>query len=342
MVCATFEVQRGTFESFASEWDSLAQRTPGATMFLSHAWHEIWWDRFSASAEHLLLGFRESGRLVAIAPLMVRGDVVSFLGGTDLVDYHDILAGGVDHAALTGELFDSLAAIEGWKSAEFGSLPDWSPFVSTLPEAARRRGWPADVSVEDVAPGLEIPDSWDEYLAGLGKKDRHELRRKFRRLEAAGDVSHAEYTSPEEIESNLDQFFRLHRMSTPDKAEFMTPEREQFFRTACARLTDDCGVRLSFTRLDGKSLAASLSFEYRRRRLVYNSGYDPEYRNLSVGLLNHAMFLRQCIDDQVEYADFLRGNERYKYNLGATDRTIYRVNIQRQPTSAGVSQPREE
>ena len=290
MVCATFEVQRGTFESFASEWDDLAQQTPGATVFLSYAWQETWWDRFGADAEPLLLGFRDSGRLVAIAPLMIRGDIVSFLGGTDLVDYHDIL----------------------------------------------RRGWSADVSAEDVAPGLEIPGSWDEYLAGLGKKDRHELRRKFRRLEAAGDVSHAEYTSPEEIEANLDEFFRLHRLSSPDKAEFMTAEREQFFRTACARLMDDCGVRLSFTRLDGKSLAASLSFEYRRRRLVYNSGYDPEYRNLSVGLLNHAMFLRQCIDDQVEYADFLRGNERYKYDLGATDRTIYRVNIRRQPASGGV------
>ncbi len=336
MVRATFEVQRGTFESFASEWDDLAQPRPGATVFLSYAWQETWWDRFGADAEPLLLGFRDSGRLVAIAPLMIRGDIVSFLGGTDLVDYHDILAGDVDHAALTGELFDSLAAIDGWKSAEFGSLPGWSPFVSTLPESAERRGWSADVSAEDVAPGLEIPGSWDEYLAGLGKKDRHELRRKFRRLEAAGDVSHAEYTSPEEIEANLDEFFRLHRLSSPDKAEFMTAEREHFFRTACARLMGDCGVRLSFTRLDGKSLAASLSFEYRRRRLVYNSGYDPAYRNLSVGLLNHAMFLRQCIDDQVEYADFLRGNERYKYDLGATDRTIYRVNIRRQPASGGV------
>ena len=329
MVCATFEIQRGTFDSFASEWDDLARQTPGASVFLSHAWQETWWDRFGASAEHLLLGFRESGRLVAIAPLMVRGDVVSFLGGTDLVDYHDVLAGDVDHAALTVELFDSLDAIDGWNSAEFGSLPDWSPFVSTLPVSAERRGWSAEVLVEDVAPGLVIPDSWDKYLAGLGRKNRHELRRKLRRLEGAGEVSHNEYTSPEEIEANLDEFFRLHRMSAPDKAEFMTPEREQFFRAAAAGLTDNSGVRLSFTRLDGKSLAASLSFDYCGRRLVYNSGYDPEYRNLSAGLLNHAMFLRQCIDDGVEYADFLRGNERYKYNLGATDRTIYRVNIRR-------------
>lgn len=329
MVCATFEIQRGTFDSFASEWDKLAQQTPGASVFLSYAWHETWWDQFGAGAEHLLLGFRDAGRLVAIAPLMIRGDVVSFLGGTDLVDYHDVLAGDIDHATLAGELFEALAAIDGWNSAEFGSLPDWSPFVSALPESAKLRGWPAEVSIEDVAPGLEIPDSWDDYLAGLGRKDRHELRRKLRRLEGAGDVSHAEYTSPEDVEVHLDEFFRLHRMSTPDKAEFMTPEREQFFRAASARLADDCGVRLSFTRLDGKSLAASLSFDYCGRRLVYNSGYDPEYRNLSVGFLNHALFIRQCIDDRVEYADFLRGNERYKYNLGATDRTIYRVNVRR-------------
>ena len=329
MVCATFKIQRGTFESFASEWDGLARQTPGSSVFLSFAWHENWWDRFGAGAEQLLLGFRDSGQLVAIAPLMIRDDVVSFLGGTDLVDYHDILAGDVDHQTLTAELLDSLAGIDGWKSAEFGSLPDWSPFVATLPETAHRMGWSAEASIEDVAPGLDIPETWDEYLAGLGRKNRHELRRKLRRLEAAGDVTHDEYTSPEAIEANLDEFFRLHRLSAPDKAEFMTPEREQFFRATCSRLAHDCGVRLAFTRLDGNSLAASLSFEYMSRRLVYNSGYDPEYRSLSVGLLNHALFLKQCIEDKVEYADFLRGNERYKYNLGAKDRTIYRVNIRR-------------
>ena len=36
-----------------------------------------------------------------------------------------------------------------------------------------------EIEQEDVAPQLELSADWETYLAGLSKKDRHELRRKF-------------------------------------------------------------------------------------------------------------------------------------------------------------------
>ena len=37
-----------------------------------------------------------------------------------------------------------------------------------------------------VAARCDLPATWDEYLGTLSKKDRHELRRKLRRLESGG------------------------------------------------------------------------------------------------------------------------------------------------------------
>ena len=54
---------------------------------------------------------------------------------------------------------------------------------------ARGRGLRVEVMQEDVCPVITLPlpgegeDGWGLYLAGLDKKERHEIRRKLRRME---------------------------------------------------------------------------------------------------------------------------------------------------------------
>ena len=57
-----------------------------------------------------------------------------------------------------------------------------SPTLTLLPALAGERGLEVRVDREAVCPQLDLPSTWDEYLAQLGKKNRHELRRKMRRL----------------------------------------------------------------------------------------------------------------------------------------------------------------
>ena len=51
-------------------------------------------------------------------------------------------------------------------------------------------GWTLNVEREDVCPVVTLPDGvdMDGYLATLGKKERHEIRRKVRRAEAVGEI----------------------------------------------------------------------------------------------------------------------------------------------------------
>jgi CelD/BcsL family acetyltransferase involved in cellulose biosynthesis len=50
---------------------------------------------------------------------------------------------------------------------------------------------------------------------------------------------------------------------------------------------------------------------------------------LSVGLLNKALCIKQAIEEGRNAFDFLRGPERYKYDLGGTDRLLYRIAVRR-------------
>jgi CelD/BcsL family acetyltransferase involved in cellulose biosynthesis len=330
MVCLTVSTERGTLASFANDWDRLAAATPGASVFLGRTWHQTWWDHFGGDAEQLAIAVRDEDGVVAIAPLMIRDRRITFLGSTDLVDYHDFLVDCDDSENIAKEVLQSLLAIPEWDELHLESIPDWSPLIEAMPSAGKQLGIEFDLTVEDVAPQVSLADTWDEYVSGLGKKDRHELRRKLRRLDAAGEVVHEELTDPEEIRARMDDFCMLHRVSSSDKTEFLTADREAFFRDAMVKLAEDGATRLNFTKLDGENIATSICFEVGNTRFVYNSGYNPEMPQLSVGLMNHAFFIQECINDGIEYADFLRGNERYKYNLGGVDRTIYSMKAMRQ------------
>ena len=169
----------------------------------------------------------------------------------------------------------------------------------------------------------------DEYVSGLRKKDRHELRRKLRRLNNGNEATQYAFQDAGEIADAMPEFFRLMRASRPDKDDFLTPDREQFFRELAKELSARQQFKLFFLELNDVRVAACICFDYNGDYLLYNSGYDPEYSSLSVGLLNKALCIQDAIESGKKTFDFLRGSERYKYNLGGTNQTIHELVIQR-------------
>lgn len=323
------EVREATFEGLADRWNELLRACDGATVFLTPTWQEVWWKHFCGGAQLKLLEFKRSGVSIAVAPLMSRDGVVSFLGDTDLVDYHDILVAGRDTAGVTAALLDHVAKWPECRVLDLKSIPGDSPTVLALTKAASQKKWESADRVEDVAPGVTLPESFDAYLAGLEKKDRHELRRKLRRLYAAGNVEQVELRSPADIEPAFDDFFRLVRLSSPEKRDFLTPARVEFVREVTLALAARDMAQLYMLSLDGKRVATSLCFRYEDKCFGYNSGYDPAHRALAVGLLNHALCLERVIGQGIRYFDFMRGDEHYKYDLGAMDREIHHVVVRR-------------
>jgi CelD/BcsL family acetyltransferase involved in cellulose biosynthesis len=323
-------VRLETFNSLSQRWGEVLEKRPGATVFDLPEWQKAWWDHFGAGHELRLAAVSgEDGAVKMIAPFMCRGEKVSFLGSTDLVDYHDFICADGPSEACLDALIREISVSSSVDTLTLESLPDDSPTIERFKSAAEAAGWRVEVAQEDVAPRLELPATWDEYLGRLDKKDRHELRRKIRRLEGAGDVRHVELRAREDVETAADDFFRLHRMSMPEKKEFMTPERERFFRDVSARLADAGVTRLCFIELNGERVATSLSFVVGGVRYLYNSGYNPEHRTLAVGLLNHALAIRASIEQGLRVFDFMRGNEAYKYHLGGVDRKVFRLTATR-------------
>jgi CelD/BcsL family acetyltransferase involved in cellulose biosynthesis len=266
--------------------------------------------------------------VTAIASLASNGDTLSFMGNRDTFDYNDfVVSPGYEDI-----FFDALLRCMGeqsWETLELFSLIESSPTLTHLPAMARGRGYAVEVEQEDVTFGIELPKTWDDYLAFLSKKDRHELRRKFRRLESSVDWTWYSVTEPEQVADRLGDFIRLMRNSREDKDQYLTPERERFFQRVTQRMAQQGRLKLFFMDIDGESVATSLCFDYSSSRLLYNSGYNPDYGYYSVGLLLNALCLKAAIEAGIGYFDFLRGPEPYKHHLGAQQRNLYQMVVKR-------------
>ncbi len=311
-----------------AEWEALLAQSVSPAVFQTPLWHRTWWEEMGGGAELKLTSLREDGVLVGVAPLMHQNGTLTFMGDTDLWDYHDFVLAKGREADLYPRLFESLLE-QPWELMDLRSLPEGSFALQYIPQLARARSYSTEQTPEDVSPGVALPGSWDDYLLLLSKKNRHELRRKLRRLESQASYRLYAVNGTSALDGALNDFLTLMRDSRQDKAVFLTPDRERFIRRMGRELAKVDIFRLFFIEVSGHRVASAICFDYGQTRSLYNSGYNPEYGSLSVGLLLKALCLRQAIEEGKRYFDFLRGDEPYKYDLGGKDVQLYRLTIRR-------------
>ncbi len=313
-----------SLDGLSNEWSDLLDQSPNNTIFLTPEWQRTWW-RFLGEGELHLVTVRAGRNLIGLVPLIRLGDRWEFAGGAEVADFLDVIAARGSSDEVAEAVVDYMTRRGG--TVDFRNLGPQSIGSVGIHAEARRRGIPSDLEMEDVSPRVELPDSWETYLQSLSKKDRHELRRKLRRLLSTGDVQHRYVSNPTTRGADVDDFFRLHRLSGEDKAAFMTPRMETFFRALVDEFMPKNWVRLYFLEIDGIRVASAILFDYAGKFLLYNSGYDPEFAHLSVGVLLKAFCLRDAISEGRQVFDFLQGNEPYKYDLGAFDVPIMRLRL---------------
>src|SRR5437899_1023041 len=124
-------------------------------------------------------------------------------------------------------------------------------------------------------------------------------------------------------------FVALHRVSHGEKGTFMTAERERFFRDVADALAAPGWLRLGVLRVDGEDVAVLYAFAYEGTLALYNAAYDPALSALSVGIVCHAYAIREAIAEGLHTYDLLRGDEPYKYDLGAEDHWLVRLEATR-------------
>jgi CelD/BcsL family acetyltransferase involved in cellulose biosynthesis len=327
------EVTAESLETLAPEWANLHAGVAGASPFLHPAWHETWLRHFAGDSPEppapVFLAARDGGELIGVAALDTRPGGHRQLGDPNVTDYAGILAELGREEDVAGLVLEWVAE-DLASRLELWGLPADSPMRAALAAAGTSRGWSLEEAVEALAPRAALPGDWEAFVAALPKHDRHELRRKLRNLGAAGEVRFESATSPEDVKARFDRFFELMRISREDKDEFLTPRMEDFFRELGRRFAELGAARLSTLRVDGVPAAMVFCFEDADTTYLYNSGYDPAYAHLAVGLLSKAEAVRDAIARGKRTFDFLRGEEDYKRRLGGLPHDVLTLRLTRE------------
>jgi CelD/BcsL family acetyltransferase involved in cellulose biosynthesis len=322
-------VRKQDLECLRGDWQELLSRAPEPHVFHRPTWQKVWLEHFGDGREPLFLAVRDGDHLVGVAPLMRDGPRLALVGDHEICDYMDFVVEPGRESEFFAAIFRSLGE-EPWEEMDLRGLAAYSPALEALSTATNGLGWRVERELEAVAPHVELPSSWEEYLARLDGKNRHELRRKMRRLRQSGArVELRDLRSPQEVAAGMEDFLRLHTAARQDKADFMTPQMEGFFRAMSVALADEGLIRLFMMDLDGWPAATVLCFDCCRQLHLYNSGFDPELSSLSVGLLSKVLCLEVALKEGKGCLDFLRGSEPYKYDLGGQDLPIYRCRVRR-------------
>lgn len=314
------------FDRLKQPWQQICESSERKLLFSSPTWSKLWWDHFGISSELYLASVIDHGETIGIAPLRLHDNKVKFIGSDDVCDFLDFVVREGQERVFFDVLLDHLSS-QSLTSLELSTLLPDSTTLSFLSEPARTRGFTVLSEQIDVTVDMPLPRDIATYVSSLKGKQRHEILRKERRLNEEGKINFS--ISDEAAKDKIDLFLRFFRESREDKNKFLTGEIEAYFRDLIALSAGEGMLRMGILELNSVPVAVTLCFAYQNDIYLYNSGYNPDYRWLSVGILSKYFCIKHSIESGQRRFDFLKGNETYKFNLGGREVPLYRCVITR-------------
>ena len=310
--------RKATLAEIHSLWLDYRHLWQWQNPFVTPPWLKSWWNNFAGDNEALLIVISAEGSPVGIAPLMMKSGTARFMGSIDLCDTGDfIIAPGGQDLFFIGLL--SFLELEGIHRLVLEPVRPDSQVCRKFVPIARANKWHVSLDPQGASLEMDLPASWEQYLQVLDRKQRHEVRRKLRRLDEAGVLGQRSVRKVSETVPAMDMFVQLFRQSRKDKKAFMTSQRESFFRTLATELAHEKMLNLLCLTLDNTPAAAVFCIENGKTLHLYNNGFNPHFRGSSIGVVSKLLTIRSSIESGRLVYDFLNGTERYKYHLGGTE-----------------------
>jgi len=319
-----------------SVWDDLLTRSSIRSPFMSWAWHRAWAEGAEAGAvqSSRAVVLRSTGAEVeALFPFRifrtrVRGLPVSALGWaiSDLgcPDHLELPASAeADLDALVAEL-DQMS----WDLIRLDNVAHAAPNIERFAAACARRGWSVRRSPLWRCPYIELPASWEAYLASLSLDKRQAVRRRERKLRRERNVALVDY-GPARIEDGWRHLTRLHALRWEGGGVLRDRAWERLHQWFASWLAERHQLWLTSLDVDGRPVAAWYGFSVGDTIYCYQSGWDPRWRQCGVSMILLGVMIRRAIEQGYRRFDFLRGAEPYKLEWTSTARTCYEVLILR-------------
>jgi CelD/BcsL family acetyltransferase involved in cellulose biosynthesis len=177
---------------------------------------------------------------------------------------------------------------------------------------------------------VDLPETWDEYLASVSASHRRQLRKCYERQVESGRSQWHFVTNPSELDEAWKILVDLHqrrRSELGDAGCFASREFHDFHREVAGKLLATGQLRMSWIELDGAPFTAEYHFSSPETVYTYQSGIDTNRLDESPGRLAYTLTLKCAIDEGFTHLDFLRGDERYKAHFRAVAKPTFDYHV---------------
>lgn len=333
-------------------WDNVYEQDPDASHFLSWDWLN---DLFVRRDEPVcILALRkaqsvteQSGRYVAFLPLRLRVRLSKSgrhlrsgfaMAGNDWADHTGWLVSKEYETEAIRHFVATLRRML-WSSLEFENLAVNQDRLKLLEDALsslevdvkRRRPKDSDGSTRlDVSPFVALPSSVDEWLAQLKPASRKQLQ-KHRSMLDRSEGQIIEFSTLAMRDSDLDTFSQLWTACWERLKQDRAPRLAQQYTTMIRQGLEAGTLRLLCFRVQGATTAMIACYvdSVRADVLFFVGAQDVASSVVPQDLLLHAAMIEWAINEGYQRYDLLRGDQNYKYALGARDRTLCSLLVSR-------------
>jgi hypothetical protein len=293
-------------------WERVFGITEYPSPFFSYGW-------FYALGKCLLkkdievMVFYEERKVVGILPVEIKNQNLYLIGDGRVTDLNGVILDPHYSKKIIKVLADFI--INENLEIDLYPLSEESELVKLLPAILKGKR----CKKSETFSMLKLPSSWEEYLVSLSSKKRHELKRKLAKVEGA---------TIKKIKANhIDKLFELMEYSSGEKKAFLIEEMKEFFRTFAVYLEGIGALRLRGAFYKGEIIGVLFCFQMGDTVYAFNTGYNPDFSKLSPGFISFALDIKSAISEGFSCYNFLRGEERFKSDLGA--RRAYTWKIKR-------------
>ncbi len=314
------------FDALRTSWETLVSQMQVSTPFVRYDWCRSWWRHFG-KGRHLAIGvLRErNGEVVAIAPCVISPGAsgsrrmlkyLTWLGGVGdvLVERMDFLVPNGREDELTPALLAFLSHLEReWDGIWLPAIPSDSKNLPHLSRVLRAVG--TSDGIADIHPCRFTPIStdWKAYEGARSSRWRRNLRNRWstfidehqgKRCISGKDMPHSEA---------LDHLARLHHLQWPGtSSNFLRPTAWAFYRENALRWLEGGQALLTFLMAGDRVVSATLGLIKRSTFSLFQQGWDPEFKTLSIGNLAVHWSLETAARHGLTTYDMLSGDSRYK------------------------------
>jgi CelD/BcsL family acetyltransferase involved in cellulose biosynthesis len=310
-------------------WEHLVRTRGSATAFHTPAWQEALARPYIRAGRYRLLTISDGPEVLGVLPLQTKpGGYLETLGAM-LSDYLDPLFADKRSEAIWTSCIQALQRLPGGDANQvvLHNCRTECMDMEALQQAATDHGF--SVAVEETAntSGIRLAPTWDNYLAQLDGHDRKELRRKIRNAQTKADAQLVVANTMEQVTVALDNVFNWIRQAGGSRGMKAQWTFRPMFKRATNGLLRAGRLTVYTLKLEGRDAAGLVCFPGKEGPLLWTVGHDLTMSKWSPGIVLFAMTVQRAIADGAQFFDLLRGQQRYKHELGAAESPIHRVTL---------------